>query len=181
MTHWVPPYFGSWEQLVNTLLHNPFLGSGHGGIHHTTHSDAEAARLSDLPPPRPWLPAVSYLLAAISTKVVAQDLPDGSDKISVINRANQTITEFINDICGTPWTWPPRAWPPPPPPSFNPFVDPPWAPWAVISELTLIANTLQPGALQLEVRSAARQMLQTLLTSTGVGNPGTTPAFPMNQ
>ena len=24
---WVPPYFGSWDQLVAALLHNPFLGS----------------------------------------------------------------------------------------------------------------------------------------------------------
>ncbi|MGI8960530.1 MAG: hypothetical protein ACR2IV_12345, partial [Bryobacteraceae bacterium] len=30
-TPWVPPYFGSYEQLINELLQNPFLGSGRPG------------------------------------------------------------------------------------------------------------------------------------------------------
>jgi len=179
MTHWVPPYLGSWEQLVNTLLNNPFTASGHPGVHYTTHSNTEA-RYPDLPPPRPWLPALSYLLAAITTKAVAQELPSGPEIKTVIDRATQTITDVIDNICRTPWTWPPRV-PPPPPPPINPFVDPPWAPWAALSELTVIANTLQQGLLKEEVRQAARQMLQQLLASTGVGSPGGLPTVSVNQ
>ena len=36
---WVPPYFGSYDQLVKELLGNPFLGSGGGGKLHKAYLD----------------------------------------------------------------------------------------------------------------------------------------------
>ena len=44
---WVPPYFGSAEQLLKELLHNPFLGSSHPGPH--PHALEKAG-----PVPDPW-------------------------------------------------------------------------------------------------------------------------------
>ena len=48
---WVPPYFGTWEQLVNELLHNPFLGSGRGGYPPCVQTNI--LRMAD-PDPVPW-------------------------------------------------------------------------------------------------------------------------------
>ncbi len=33
----LPPYLGTWDELLQALLHNPFLGSGGGGIPPRTH------------------------------------------------------------------------------------------------------------------------------------------------
>ncbi|HTS65702.1 MAG TPA: hypothetical protein VMH28_26950 [Candidatus Acidoferrales bacterium] len=161
---WVPPYLGSWEQLIDAVLHDPTLGSGRGKRPYVTHLDAfEENRYADPPPPRPWTPAASYLLSAISTLVAAESLPDGAQKTEVIGRANQVIDDFIDDFCGTPpHPWPfPWPWPGP-------------APWVmpVVSELTVIANGFQQGAMRDAVQAAAGKMLQKALSSTGVGNPG---------
>ncbi len=48
MSHWVPPYFGSYERLLQELLHNPFLGSGQGHPH-LAHAEARFK-----PQPDPW-------------------------------------------------------------------------------------------------------------------------------
>jgi hypothetical protein len=160
---WLPSYLGSWDQLVNTLLHDPTIGSGRGGVHHVTHAnDFAEMRHPDLPPPRPWSFATSYLLAAISGKVAAEGLTDGPQKQGVISRADGAIRIFLDDICGTP----PQPWPFPWPwPGPGPSVMP------LVSELTLLANMFQDGALRQELQRLASQLLERALASTGVGNP----------
>jgi hypothetical protein len=48
MSVWLPPYLGSWQELLNALLHDPFLGSGKGG-----YIPKLAADLIN-PGPSPW-------------------------------------------------------------------------------------------------------------------------------
>jgi hypothetical protein len=83
------------------------------------------------PPPSPW--AVRFLVSAVTTKVAAANMANKAAAQQVVAAADASIASFIDgdDIC-PPW----------------PFPGPP--PWlgVIASELTLIANTLQEGALQ---------------------------------
>jgi len=93
---WLPPYLGSWEQLIAASLHNPLLGTE--------------------PSPLPWRLAVGSLLTSISLRQVASKMPDGKAKTELGRRVDNAILEFI-DGCGTdphpgsPWPWPgPLPW-----------------------------------------------------------------------
>src|SRR5262245_49405552 len=110
-------------------------GGGHGPV-------AQFSERRETPVPSPWrtLPgnpdpvpwSAAFLISAVSSKVAAENMTNKAAAQNIIAAADQTIAAFIDsdDIC-------PR-WPYPGPP-----------PWLSIiaSELTLVANTLQEGAL----------------------------------
>jgi hypothetical protein len=144
----LPPYLGSWEELVNALLHNPTLGSGAGGPHRMAHHH----------PPRPN-EFTSVLLAQLSLRQAAARLPkeQGND---VMARIDQTVADEIDFICGNgiPILW---LNPPGPPP-------PNWMYSVVVSELVLIANTLQTGGLRSDVERVAGSLLEAGLKNAQV-------------
>jgi len=151
-TPWLPPYLGSWQDLVNSLEHDPFLGSDwrRQRVIHSTHApDALDMRSAGPPEPIPWSPAVSFLMSAISLKEVASKVPDGRLRSDLGRRADHAISEFIEDYCGTPPRRFPWPWPGPPP----------WV-YSIVSELTMAANTFQEGSLRNEVLSVAGQIAQ---------------------
>ena len=94
------------------------------------------------PDPVPW--AVAFLVSAVSSKVAAANMTNQTAAKQIATNADQTIAAFIDsdDIC-PPW----------------PFPGPP--PWLSIiaSQLTLVANNLQPGALQTGILQVAGQVL----------------------
>jgi hypothetical protein len=94
------------------------------------------------PEPIPW--SVAFLVSAVSSKAAAANMTNKAAAQQIIASADQAITAFIDsdDIC-------PR-WPYPGPP-----------PWLAIiaSELTLVANTLQDGALRTGILQVAGRVL----------------------
>jgi hypothetical protein len=113
----LPSYFGSYEDLVNALLHNPSLGSGRQSIHRLTADDVE---LNPQPlPPGPPDPlrnaAVRYLATLVGMKQVAGTI-GGEQGQQVGAAADTAIQAFLDDFCGTPprripWPWPgPPSW-----------------------------------------------------------------------
>jgi hypothetical protein len=96
----------------------------------------------ETPDPIPW--AVAFLVSAVSSKVAAANMTNQTASQQFVTAAEQAITAFIDsdDIC-------PR-WPLPGPP--------PWLS-VIASQLTLVANTLQAGALQTGILQVAGQVL----------------------
>jgi hypothetical protein len=162
----LPPYLGSWEELVNALLHNPTLGSGAGGPHRmaqrqsafTDFPNPDDTSVSHHHPPRPN-EFTSVLLAQLSLRQAAARLPkeQGND---VMARIDQTVADEIDFICGNgiPILW---LNPPGPPP-------PNWMYSVVVSELVLIANTLQTGGLRSDVERVAGSLLEAGLKNAQV-------------
>src|ERR1043165_1940641 len=140
---WVPPYFGSWQELIAELMHNPFLGGGDGKArpHHIPVTG---------PGPQPWSQSVSFVLSAISLKEVAARLSNQQLKKDLEMQANNAISRFIDD-CGNilrfPWRGP---WPGPHPPP----------PFSIVFELALAANTLQEGSFREEVLHVAADIVE---------------------
>jgi hypothetical protein len=145
----LPPYLGSWQDLVNASLHNPFLGGGRGGHPPLTH--LEELRTSPVagPVPDPWLPAASYLLAAISVRDIAARIPNKEVGAQIGGQAERTIEQFLDDYCGTPPRVVPWPWPGPPPWVFQ-----------LVSQLALIGNSLQEGSLREGILNVAARALQ---------------------
>jgi hypothetical protein len=82
------------------------------------------------------MPALSYLLAAVSLRDVATKVA-GEAGQTLAKQAERTIEQFLDDYCGTPPRVYPWPWPGPPPWVFQ-----------LISQLNLVANTLQAGSLR---------------------------------
>jgi hypothetical protein len=148
---WVPPYFGSWDHLVQELLGNPFLGSG-GGPRHLPRvealttgpggADGEAAN----PQPQPWRAgAAGYLVSVLGLREAAAIA--GERGAEVVRSADRAIDQFIDDYCGTPWHVP---WPVPGPG--------PWV-YGLATQLSLIANTLQQGELRAAILQLAGRVI----------------------
>jgi hypothetical protein len=125
----VPSSPGWWPQTTYPW------GSGNSGI-------AVFSERRENPDPVPW--AVAFLVSAVSSKVAACNMTNQTAATQIATSADQTIAAFIDsdDIC-PPW----------------PFPGPP--PWLSIiaSQLTLVANSLQPGALQTGILQVAGQVL----------------------
>jgi hypothetical protein len=158
---WVPPYFGSYEQLLNELLSNPFLGGGS-----TSHPPLQALRAyrygtelpSAGPSPVPWrglesphhvpwrLEAAGYLVSVLALREAAAGA--GEEGGAVVRSADLAIDRFIDDYCGTVWHIP---WPVPGPG--------PWV-FGLASQLSLIANTLQQGELRNAVQNLAAGVIR---------------------
>jgi hypothetical protein len=87
------------------------------------------------PPPEPWLVpyAVRFLVSAVSSKVAAANMANKGAAQQIIAAADASIAAFIDgdDIC-PPW----------------PFPGPPRWLGVIAAELTMIASTLQEGALR---------------------------------
>jgi hypothetical protein len=94
------------------------------------------------PDPVPW--SVAFLVSAVSSKAAAENMTNREAAQKFIAQADQAISSFLDsdDIC-------PR-WPFPGPP-----------PWLSIiaSELTLVANTMQEGAVRSGILQVAGQIL----------------------
>ena len=88
------------------------------------------------PSPEPWREAVPQLVEAIQAKDLAMRV-DGPLKEEATKKAAQAINSILDDWCGTPPRKLPWPWPGPPP----------WT-WEIASELSLVANSLQPGSLK---------------------------------
>jgi hypothetical protein len=144
----LPPYLGTWEQLMQELLLNPFLGSPSSPVHHRLFA-AMRPRVADEPRlagPWPWSPALTgsgpnpwkgiaeFLVAQISLKELASSLPPEQTN-ELTASIESSIEDEVDDICGTrPPGW---HWPGPPP----------WI-FPIASELALMANTFQQGNLR---------------------------------
>jgi hypothetical protein len=108
-------------------------------------------------PPRPNEFTAAFL-AQISLRQAATRLPK-EQSVSIIARIDQAISDEIDFICGNGFPILVFRFPPPPPP-------PNWMFSAVVSELTLIANTLQEGGLRTEIERVSSALLETGLKST---------------
>ena len=98
---WVPPYFGSYEQLLKELLHNPFLGSGHSGPH---------PRMLEGPAPDPWRTApinpaqqaVTLLISAATAKEAAATVSNKEAAKQIVASAEAAISEVLEDYLRNP-------------------------------------------------------------------------------
>jgi hypothetical protein len=101
------------------------------------------------PSPHPWRVPVAQLLRAAQAKDLAMQLPEGQQK-AALKSAGAAIDSILDDWCGTPPKFPyPWPWPGPPP----------WV-WEIASELSLVANSLQPGSLRDVIQDVSLQALQ---------------------
>lgn len=168
---WLPPYLGSWEELVNAELHNPFLGSGsHGRPPSILSEEMRMAgpipvpwRMGPSPDswhlgpiPLPWRLAVSYLVSTISLKEAASHLQDEQLKKELTERAELSISRFIDDYCGTGRSRPhiPRPWPGPPP-----WIQP------TVSALVMVAHSYSEGNFRNEILNVAGALTQAAFTA----------------
>ena len=146
---WLPPYFGSYEQLLNALLHNPFLGSGRVGVSPlTTHRDERRE-----PEPPDTTVALAFLVTAAGVKDAAARMTDKGKAEEIIFSSESAVADFLDDYCKTPW---PHHWPGPPP----------WWVSQLVSQLTLVASTLQPGAIQSSLNAYASRALDINVSSS---------------
>ncbi len=90
-----------------------------------------------------WKNTARELICAI----VVKDIAVRTKNKELINSAQGTIDTLLDEFCGTP---PRRRWPFPGPP---PYV------LEVVSELSLLANSLQPGGLRTELEDTAAKLL----------------------
>ena len=89
----------------------------------------------DYPEPSPWRAgATGYLVGVLALREAAAGAGDAG--AAVVRSADSAIDQFIDDYCGTSWHPP---WPVPGPG--------PWV-FGLASQLSLIASTLQEGALR---------------------------------
>jgi hypothetical protein len=108
---------------------------------------AHAAAQRD-PTPEPWRVAVGQFVQAAQAKDLAGKLPKALQE-QVVKSATAAIAEILDDWCGTPprkWPWP---WPGPPP----------WI-WDIVSELSMVANSLPAGGLRDGILDVAAQVVQ---------------------
>jgi hypothetical protein len=142
---WVPPYFGSYQELVQYVLSHP-LGPGSGRP-----PRVEAYRKAPDPGPDPWGPPygpVAALVNAVNVKVLAGTVNAPARQQLEVS-ANQAIEQILDDYCGTPPRVYPWPWPGPPP----------WV-YVIASELNAIANTMEAGRLREGLTEVAGQVLQ---------------------
>ena len=158
-TPWVPPYFGSWEQLVQELLHNPFLGSGGGVKHPLLQEMTRMSQTHEIPAGASAMHSPSghiaaFLVSQVSLRELASNLPP-EQAGEFTARIDQAIADEIDDICGTRsgsrWPWP---------------GPPPWA-LQIASELNVIANTFRESNLRTDVLKIAGHIVQRAFAVTG--------------
>lgn len=141
----LPPYLGSWDELVQALLHNPFLGSGGGPHPHLLQSLSERMR----PRTEPSSPATALFVMAAALKDVASRLPDGQQS-AIGNAIAQAADDWDEWYCGNG-------------PRPNPHVV------ETVGELLAFAATLESGSLRAGIAAEAGALLQKSFGATGVG------------
>jgi len=148
----LPPYLGSWDELVKALLNNPFLGSGQGGFPPRANAEMfrEGGAVMD-PQPSPWRPAMaaSFFTSLIAMKQVASHL--GSEGRAFNQAVDQAIEDLLDDFCGTP-----------------PHIPPSPGPLAVGVELIAFARALPEGELRNTILFVGGKIVQ---RSVGVAAP----------
>ena len=87
----LPPYLGTWDELLQALLNNPFLGSGRG-----PHLHALSERLQ--PQPQPWSPASALFVVAAGLKDIASRLPKGQEGLG--SAISQAAADWEDWYCG---------------------------------------------------------------------------------
>jgi hypothetical protein len=150
MSEWVPPYFGSYEQLVAALLNDPFLGSPHSNNPKHDASAEHELNPQPLPPsPDPFRnAAVRYLAGLVSMQELARATDNEQLRNELNAGAEAGIQAFMDDFCGTPPRRIPWNWPGPPP-------------WVsvlaaqVVSAANTQTGTMREGLLQVAGRIAA--------------------------
>jgi len=141
----LPPYLGTWDELVQALLNNPFLGSGGGPHPHLLQSLSERMR----PRPEPSSPACALFVLAAALKDVASRLPEGQQGPlgSAIAQATDDWDEWY---CGNG-------------PRPNPHVV------ETVGELLGFAGALEPGSLRAGIAAEAGALLQKSFGAAGIG------------
>jgi len=106
------------------------------------------------PSPEPWIIAVSQLVKAAQARDLAMKLPEGQLKSELTRSTGTAIEALLEEWCWTPPRKHPWPWPGP-----HPWV------WEIVSELSFVANSLQPGSLRDAIENIALEVLQ----KTGTG------------
>jgi hypothetical protein len=159
MTPWVPPYFGSYQQLLNELLHNPFLGSGGPDIPVTHREDAREG-----PVPSPWRssPVISYLGTLVSMQELSKNVANPAVAKQLAAGADAAFAAFLDDYCGTPPRHIPWPWP----------VAGPWV-IGLASELVSVANTYPAGAFREGLLNMAGRIAEKALATPALSGAAT--------
>jgi hypothetical protein len=132
----LPPYLGTWDELVQALLNNPFLGSGGGP---RTHFLEALSRRTESASAAPSAAASLFVMAA-ALKDVAARLPEGQEG---------TIGSAIVDAADDWEDWYCGNGPRPLPHVVE-----------TAAELFALASTLEVGTLRDSVVSEAGTLLQ---------------------
>jgi hypothetical protein len=146
-SHWVPPYFGSWDDLVKYVVNSAL----HPKVPRPNWVDLEALPPDSVPAgpvPDPWKAVTATLVSAVTAKQLALSMK-GSAGAQMEKSASAAIEQVLDDYCGTP----PRKipWPYPGPP--------PWS-YGIASELMAIANASQVAGLREDLTKVAGQVVQ---------------------
>lgn len=127
-----------WEEIIGPL----------GPMREARMADPSPEPWRLAPEPDPWRVAVPQLFRAVQARDLASRLK-GEAGESLARSSAEAIDSILDDWCGTRPRFIPWPYPGPPP----------WV-WEIASELSLIANTLQPGSLReglLDVAARAAQ------------------------
>jgi hypothetical protein len=90
----LPSYLGTWDELVQALLLNPFLGSGRTPL---SHLQSRADRPQ--PEPSPWaLPSALFVMAA-GLKDIVSRLPEGANS-QIGTAIMQAADDWEDWYCG---------------------------------------------------------------------------------
>lgn len=161
---WVPPYFGSWDELIKAVLNNPHLGEPpRKPVPYTDYmlrDPVPNAWAVAGPQPNTWSPAISFLISAISLNQVTRHMPEGQVRNDLSKSTDRAIDDFV-DWCGT--KVPGYHWPGPGPvPGPGPGI------LALVSELGIAAQSFE-GPMRAEVLAVAGQIAQKAFASEVTG------------
>jgi len=143
MAHDLPPYLGTWDELVRALLNNPFLGSGHTPVTHALKAHSE--RLN--PEPSPWSPASALFVVAAGLKDIVSRLPEGP-KSQIGSAIISAADDWEDWYCGNG-------------PRPGPHV------MQTAGELLAFAGTLEAGALRTNIVREAGTLLEKSFGAVG--------------
>jgi hypothetical protein len=147
MPHNLPPYLGTWDELVQALLNNPFLGSGGHGRIPVTHPINTHSERAD-PEPNPWTPASALFVVAAGLKDIVSRLPEGTE--SPIGSAIISAADDWEDwYCGNG-------------PRPGPHV------MQTAGELLAFAGMLEAGSLRTNIVQEAGTLIQKSFGAVGV-------------
>jgi hypothetical protein len=162
----LPPYLGSWDSLLNSLLHNPFLGSSRPQpprFHTEKATRSESLyNVIHLPPgifPPSWVetirPAVEYAVGLINLQQLARQAKSPESQKILSGFAEQAIADFEDDLC-PPYRHFPVGWPPPQP----------W--WLLVAvELISVANASTSAEYRESILQLAGQIAERGLAASG--------------
>jgi hypothetical protein len=137
----LPPYLGTWDELVQALLNNPFLGSGRTPISHLMKTQSEG------PDPHPWTPATALFVVAAGLKDIVSRLPEGG-KSQLGSALNQAVDDWDEWYCGNG-------------PRPGPHV------MQTAGELLAFAGTLEAGSLRTNIVRQAGTLLEKSFGAVG--------------